>query len=259
MIMVRLLTTNPHIQMARIPSDVILGLVSLSGNTVSKLPDYTVLQSQLAKATPSSTSSDAYQVTNTVAQSCPTVGKDWSAASALPPIANADLCSCMVSSLSCVANNGLTGNETASLFSTVCGLDENACNGITANATTGTYGAYSMCTSYQKLSFAFDQYYQTQSKASTACSFGGNAKVQSGSTSDSCKSLLSQAGSAGTGTVTTAPTGTGSSSSSGGSSASTTTKSAAGAVTIPRFDMGLLQMGIYIFVAGMAGVGMIML
>ncbi len=241
-----------------ISSYIFAGLVSLSGSTVSKLADYTALSSQLAKVTPSFTSSDAYTVTNTVAQSCPTVGEDWSAASALPPIANADVCSCMVSSLSCVANKGLTGNETATLFSTVCGLDDKACSGITANATLGVYGAYSMCTSYQKLSFAFDQYYQIQNKASTACAFGGNAKTQSGSTSSTCKSLLSQAGSAGTGTVTTAPTGTGSTSSSSGSS-STTTKSAAGAVMIPRFDLGLLQMGVYVLVAGMVGAGMIVL
>ncbi|KAG4439563.1 hypothetical protein IFR05_004962 [Cadophora sp. M221] len=236
------------------------GLVTVSGTTVSKLPDFTALSSQLAKVTPSNTASANYVVTNTAAQSCPTVGADWAASDALPPIANADLCSCMVSSLSCVANKGLSGEETADLFSTVCGLDNTSCKGIAVNATTGNYGAYSMCTGYQKLSFAFDQYYQSQKKASTACDFGGNAKTQSGSTSTNCKSLIGQAGSAGTGTVTTAPTGTGSTGSSSGSdSSATTSKSAAGAVMIPRFDVGLLQMGIYVFVAGMAGAGMILL
>ncbi|PBP19193.1 hypothetical protein BUE80_DR009967 [Diplocarpon rosae] len=185
-----------------------------------------------------------------------------SAASVLPPIANADLCSCMVSSLSCVAKTGLSGNETASLFSTVCGLDDTSCAGITANATKGVYGAYSMCNAYQQLSFAFNQYYSTQNQASTACDFGGNAKIQAGSTSSTCKSLLNQAGSAGTGVVTTAPTGTGSSSGSGtvgSSSSSSSTKSAAGAVLIPRLDMGLLQLALYLLVASMTGAGMIML
>jgi len=234
------------------------GLVTVTDNTASKLPDFTALQSQLALATPSSTSSDAYTVTNTVAQACPPTGADWAAASALPPIVNADLCSCMISSLSCVANDGLSGNETAALFNTVCGLQSSACDGIAANSTTGVYGAYSMCSTSQQLSFAFDQYYQSQKKVSTACSFGGNAKTQSGSTSSGCSSLLSQAGTAGTGTVTTAPTGTGSSS--GSSSSSTTTKkSAAGVVVVPRFDTGLLQLGAYLVVAGMASAGMIML
>jgi hypothetical protein len=166
----------------------------------------------------------------------------------------------MVSSLSCVANSGLSGNQTATLFSTVCGLDNSACNGITANATTGVYGAYSMCSASQQLSFAFNQYYTNQKSASTACDFGGNAKIQSGSTSSSCKSMLSQAGSAGTGTVTSVPTGTGSSSdTSASSSASSTKKSAAGSVVIPRFDTGLLHLGAYVLVAGMAGAGMILL
>jgi 1,3-beta-glucanosyltransferase GAS1 len=233
----------------------LLGLVTVSGNTVSKLADFTALSKQLALATPASTNSANYVVTNTVAQACPATGVDWAAASALPPIANADVCTCMVSSLSCVAETGLSANATATLFSTVCGLDKAACQGIASNGNTGVYGAYSMCNSYQKLSFAFDQYYKSQNKASTACSFNSQAKIQSGSTSSSCSSLLSQAGSAGTGTVTTVPTGTGASSSSGTS----TKKSAAGAVIIPRLDMGLLQLGAYLFAAGIAGAGMILL
>lgn len=198
-----------------------------------------------------------------MAQACPATGASWAAASALPPIANADVCSCMMSSLSCAANTGLSGNQTATLFSTVCGLDKNACAGITANGTTGVYGAYSMCSAYQQLSFAFDQYYKTQNKAATACSFGGNAKIKTGSTSSSCSGLLSEAGTAGTGTVTNVPTAVatgGTSGTSGSASSSTTTsKSASGAVVIPRFDMGLMQLGAYVLAAGMAGVGMIVL
>jgi 1,3-beta-glucanosyltransferase GAS1 len=230
-------------------------LVSVSGDTVTKLADFTALSKQLALATPSSTNSADYVVTNTVAQACPATGADWAAASALPPIANADLCTCMVSSLSCVAETGLSDNATASLFSTVCGLDSSACAGIDTDGTKGVYGAYSMCNSYQKLSFSFDQYYKNQNKVSTACDFNGQAKTQSGSTSSSCSSLLNQAGTAGTGTVTTVPTGTGAASSSGTS----TSKSASGAVVIPRFDMGLLHLGAYLLAAGIAGAGMIFL
>jgi hypothetical protein len=218
------------------------------------LADFTALSKQLALATPSSTASADYVVTNTVAQACPATGADWAAASNLPPIASADVCTCMVASLSCVAATGLSDNTTASLFSTVCGLDSSACDGINTDGTSGVYGAYSMCNSYQKLSFSFDQYYKNQNKASTACDFGGQAKTQSESTSSSCSSLLNQAGSAGTGTVTTVPTGTGAS-----SSGTSTKKSAAGVVIIPRFDIGLLQLGAYLFVAGIAGAGMILL
>ncbi|ESZ96185.1 beta-1-3-glucanosyltransferase [Sclerotinia borealis F-4128] len=234
------------------------GLVSVSGTSVSKLADFTALSKQLASATPSSTNSASYSVTNTVAQACPATGTAWAAASNLPPIANADLCECMVKSLTCVAGSGISGDSSADLFDYVCGLDSAACDGIGKNATTGVYGAYSMCTSSQQLSFVFDQYYQNQNKLATACDFSGSAKIQNGATSSTCSSLISQAGTAGTGTVTSAPTGTGSSSSSSGSSTSTK-KSAAGATIIPHFDLGLLQLGAYLVVAGMAGAGMIML
>jgi hypothetical protein len=234
------------------------GLVSVSGTSVTKLAGFTSLSAQLAKATPKSTASSAYTVTNTVAQACPATGTAWAAASALPPIANSQLCSCMLSSLSCIANTGISGNETATLFDYVCGLDSAACTGISKNATTGVYGAYSMCTSYQQLSFAFDQYYKSQSKASSACDFSGNAKTQTSSTASTCSSLLSQAGTAGTGTVTSTPTGTGSSGSSS-SSSSTTSKSASSAVIVPRFDMGLVHLSAYLLAAGIAGAGMILL
>ncbi|TGO55122.1 hypothetical protein BCON_0096g00150 [Botryotinia convoluta] len=234
------------------------GLVSVSGSSVSKLADFTALSKQLASVTPSFTNSASYTVTNTVAQACPATGTAWAASSDLPPIANAELCECMVKSLSCVANSGISGNSSADLFDYVCGLDSAACDGISKNATTGVYGAYSMCTSAQQLSFVFDQYYQNQGKIATACDFSGNAKTQTGAKSSTCSSLISQAGTAGTGTVTSAPTGTGSSSSSSGTSTSTK-KSAAGATIVPRFDLGLLQLGAYLVVAGMAGAGMIML
>jgi len=233
------------------------GLVSIDGSTASKLPDYSALSSQLATASPSSTASSAYKVTNTAARSCPTVGSDWAASSNLPPAANAQLCSCMVASLSCVASSDLTGNDTATLFSYICGNDNSACDGVASNGTTGVYGAYSMCDSSSQLSFVMNQYYLNQNKASTACDFNGQAKTQSGSTSSSCSALLNQAGTAGTGTVTSAPTATGASSSSSGSSSAT--KGAAANLVIPRFETGILQLGIYVVVAAMAGAGMLIL
>jgi hypothetical protein len=165
----------------------------------------------------------------------------------------------MVSSLSCVANSGLSGNQTADLFDTVCGLDDKACLGISANGTTGVYGAYSVCSASQQLSFAFNQYYLSQSKSSTACSFGGNAKVQSGSSSGNCGALVSAAGAQGTGVVTAAPTSGGSGTGSSGASTSSTSKAAAGVLTVPNVNLGLIGLGMYVLVAGMAGMGMILL
>jgi hypothetical protein len=240
------------------------GLVSVSGTSISLLPDYTALSKQLALATPSLTASSAYTVSNTAARACPTIGADWSASSNLPPIANSDLCSCMVSSLSCVPKSGITGNQTAALFSYICGQDNAACTAILANGTTGSYGSYSMCTSNQQLAWAMNQYYLDHSKASTACDFSGMAQTQTGSTSSACSPLIAQAGTAGTGTVTNVPTSVAGSTGSSGSSSSASTsatasKGAAGMTVVPRFDTGLIALGAYLIVAGAAGAGMILL
>jgi len=252
------------------------GLVTIESNgAASTLADYSRLSTQLASATPSSTVESAYTVTNTVARACPTIGEDWAASSNLPPIANAELCSCMVKSLTCVPKSGISSNETQDLFNYICGADASSCSGIDANGTTGIYGAYSMCDSSQKLAFVMNQYYIAQGKASDSCDFSGHGTIQTGSTASSCSSLLSDAGTDGTGTVTAIPTETGSGSSSGsgsgsgtgsgsgsssGSAASTSTsKAAAGNLVIPRFDTGALQLGVYVVIAMLSGAGMVLL
>ncbi|KAI9670084.1 MAG: 1,3-beta-glucanosyltransferase gas1 [Trizodia sp. TS-e1964] len=228
------------------------GLVDVSGNTVSPRADYTYLSSEMASATPSAVSSGSYNPSNTAARACPTVGTQWQASSNLPPTPNSKLCSCMVSSLSCVAASGLSDTKVAELFGTVCGLGKNVCDGIAVNGTTGVYGAYSMCSSTDKLSFALNAYYQSQNSASSACNFGGNAQTQNaGQASSDCQPLLAQAGPSGTGTVS--PSGT-----TGGTS--TPTKTGAGStLAVPSFDMGLLHVGAYVVFAMLSGAGMILL
>jgi 1,3-beta-glucanosyltransferase GAS1 len=214
------------------------------------------LKSQLAKATPSYTSMEAYQVTNTAAAACPPTGTAWRASEKLPPVVNPDLCECMVKSLSCVASTSLSGEDIGELFGIVCGLDDKACAGTAVNPSTGVYGAYSMCTGSQQLSFVVDQYYKNQNNAADACDFGGKAKTQTPASAEgNCETLVEAAGSAGTGTVTAGPSGTGSSSSSSGSSSG----NAAAGTVVPQFNAGLLHISLYVLVAGITGAGMIML
>ena len=196
--------------------------------------------------------SGSYNPTNTAAQDCPAVGPTWAASSKLPPTPNEQLCSCMVSNLTCVANDDISDEATGELFGFICGKNDGAyCQGIAANGTTGVYGAYSMCKAQEQLSFVMNAYAQSQGGGSQACSFSGNASTTQANVNSQCSGLLGEAGAQGTGVVTSLPSGTGSigSSSSG----------AAGHVILPAFDFGVLAVGVYVSVAAMVGAGMILL
>lgn len=235
------------------------GLVSLDGSTVSKLPDYTQFSKQIASATPTGVNSASYTPTNTAAQDCPAVGPTWAASSNLPPTPNEQLCSCMVSNLTCVANDNISDDTISDLFGFICGQNDGKntyCDGIAANGTEGDYGAFSMCKPQEQLSYAMNNYAAAQNGNSQACSFGGNATTTSANVNSQCTPLLNQAGAQGTGTVTSVPTGTGSI---GAGPAGSSSSGAASGLTIPAFDFGILAVGIYATVAAMVGAGMILL
>ena len=202
----------------------------------------------------------SYQPTNTKLRTCPTSTTNWVAATNLPPTPNEELCSCMVKSLQCISVDNIDKNDIPDLFSTACDPENGSkvCDGIQKNGTTGAFGAYSMCSSTQQLSWAMNAYFQQQAKANSAntnaCNFGGKAVKQDAAQADgSCSNLLNQAGPSGTGVVTSVPTTTGSG---GGSSESS---GAAGMMTIASFDFGMIKLSVYISVAFMAGAGMILL
>jgi hypothetical protein len=153
----------------------------------------------------------------------------------------------MFNSLSCTVKSNVDEDNYGKLFGQVCGYGS-SCAGILADATNGTYGAYSSCNSTEQLSFAFNQYYLSQGKASSACDFAGAAGIKNpASASGTCGSLLQAAGTAGTGTVTASP------------NASSTKKSAAGAVSVPRVETAYFSVAAYMLVAGFFGAGMILL
>jgi hypothetical protein len=152
-------------------------------------------------------------------------------ASPLPPTPNTSLCSCMDASNACVVDSSVSSSDYADLFSVVCGLTD--CTGVTANATTGNYGAYGMCKPKEQLNWALNKYYSEQGVAS-ACDFSGSAMTTStASATGSCSSMLSAVGTDGTGTVSA--TGT-------GASASATETSGAGRVVVGGALAGLLSL-----------------
>ncbi|SMQ55427.1 unnamed protein product [Zymoseptoria tritici ST99CH_1A5] len=232
------------------------GLVKVDGDSVSTLKDFDNYKAQIAKAKPSGVEMDSYSPTNSPAD-CPTAN-DWSAQSSpLPPTPNEELCGCMYQTLSCVASSNLDSEDFGKTFGTVCGLGDDVCAGIAANATTGDYGAYSMCNSTEQLSFVLNQYYLSQNSAQDACDFDGAATLKDSQTpSGNCNSLLKEAGSDGTGSVSSSPTGgkSGSGSKSGATSkgaAGYSAKASAEVSMLPVFFMGML--------AVLSGCGMILL
>jgi hypothetical protein len=202
-----------------------------------------------------------YSVSTTVGRSCPTIGSDWNAASKLPPSPNADLCECMYNSLECVPVSDISDKLISSTFSYLGGED-GVMDGVNSNATSGVYGAYSMCSAKQRLAWAMNQYYKkNKSKAgASACGFSGAASTQKSTTaSGSCATQMSAAGTAGTGAVSGGlAASTGAAGASGTSSGATSSGIAAG--TVPQsVHIGNLQAGAYALAAIASGVFMIML
>lgn len=224
------------------------GLVSVDGSKVSTMSDFNSLSSQIQKATATGVNSDKYSPAAS-SRPCPKADSNWGAAAKpLPPTPNSELCSCMEDSLTCVVKDSVSDKKIGQLFGDVCGYG--VCGVLAHNATTGKYGAYSMCNVRQQLSFVMDQYYQTKGeREDTACDFDGAARIKKPSkATGTCSSLMKQAVSGGTGTVPSGPT--------GGSLSS----DAASVMADPEFvQISVWQIPAYLTAAIIAGAGMILL
>nr|ADO29924.1 hypothetical protein PP102 [Penicillium paxilli] len=234
------------------------GLVSVVDSTsVSKMSDFTNYSKHIATASPTGTNKASYTPTNTVLQECPTVDSTWLAkATPLPPTPDDSLCSCIYDQAACVPASSLKTSKYGSLLNEVCG--DTDCSGLHHNATTGVYGAYSMCDTKDQLAFALNKYYKEQNKRDSACSFAGSAMTKATTAATgTCSAQIKEAGSAGTGTVTTEATATAGSDSS--SSSSTSSSFGSPASVHSSVSVGSLQVAAYAVTALLAGVGMIAL
>lgn len=175
------------------------GLVSVNGDSpnVSKLKDFAAFSSQIHAVHPSTVNAAKYTPTNTAMQKCPSVASTWQVApTGLPPTPDKAICDCMTSSLKCVAKPGLSGDAIGDLFNYVCSQDPSACVEINGVTNSSKYGAYMGCNAQDKLSYVFDQYYQSQGSSADSCDFSGNATIASPSAASSCSSVLSSAAAA---------------------------------------------------------------
>ncbi|KAG7191557.1 1,3-beta-glucanosyltransferase gas1 [Scheffersomyces spartinae] len=210
------------------------GLVSVKGNSVSTLGDFSNYVKEIKSVTPSLAKASSGGSSSTL--SCPgNSDSTWTAATNLPPTPEKDVCDCLAGTLTCQVDSSVSKKDYGDLFGIVCGKID--CSDISGNGTTGVYGAFSFCSDKDKLSYVLNKYYEENDKAKSACAFDGSATLMSSASSGgSCQTKLSSAMSAAS---ESAPKTTGGSSASGSSSSgssssgsSTSTKKSGGNVTV---------------------------
>lgn len=195
------------------------GLVSVSGSSVSTLPDFNNLSSQMAKISPSSINSKDYKPSQTVGGvSCPDFNANWKGSPTLPPTPKIGTCQCINDGSSCVVNSDTNAKNYGDLFGELCGNLQVDCSEINSNGTSGTYGDLSFCDAKQKLNFLMGKYYNSQNGNSQACDFSSQASiVQNPKTGSNCQNAQATAVSSGGSSGSGGAAASGSSGSSGSS------------------------------------------
>ncbi|KAG6026037.1 hypothetical protein E4U41_001375 [Claviceps citrina] len=234
------------------------GLVKVNGDKVTKLKDFDALKTQVKKADPKTIDMADYKPSGKMNE-CPQLTENWQANKALPPTPDQKLCDCMSKSRACVPKSDLPVKKFGDIFSFICTKSPDSCIGISANATTGVYGAYSMCDEKAKLAYVLDAYYNKQNKASTACDFDGAAQIASGSSESSCSGALASASAINKKAATaTAPVG-GAKATGSGSSDTGDSFAVHGAPMARIFSIGDFALSLYMLVAVGVGAGMVAL
>jgi hypothetical protein len=237
------------------------GLVSIKDGKAVPNDDFDNLSTQIAKASPVGVKMADYKPTNTAAASCPKVtAGSWEAESdPLPPPANANLCSCMMETLSCVVADKTAEKDFGKIFGFVCGeKDGEYCAGINKNATAGPYGVYGTCSSREQLSFVVNAYAK---KNTGSCNFKGQATTQSANpspTASGCATLLKEAGTDGTGSVAGGALAGSSSNGTKGSGSGSGSGSSGAASSLYSTD-NVFGLGLYVVGAVASGMAMILL
>ncbi|CAG9942352.1 unnamed protein product [Clonostachys rosea f. rosea IK726] len=231
------------------------GVVEIKNGKAEKQGDFDALKKAHAKVNPTRVQEKDYNP-NTGRDQCPAVGDVWKSNKNLPPTPDQTLCDCAEAASECGPADDLDIKDYGSLFGYICGEKPELCAGINGNATTGVYGAYSMCDAKAKLTYLLGAYYKDQKSSSSACDHKGKASVKKASAESSCNAAISSA-SAHNNQVATAtgalanPTSTSTAGDSGSAGSST---------SISRVSIfGNLAVALYSVVALGAGAAMIAL
>ncbi|AAS54140.2 AGL351Wp [Eremothecium gossypii ATCC 10895] len=227
------------------------GLVTVdSSGRVSTNDDYNNLKTALATISPSSANKDSYTASSG-SVACPTTGSNWQAATSLPPSPQKDVCDCIKSALRCVISPDVDQKDYSELFGYLCSEADVDCSDISADGTTGNYGAFSFCDDETKLSYLLNKYYQEKGRSSSsACDFSGSA------------TLVSATGTASTCVPTSTGINLGSSSSNSGSgrgdstTATSSAAAAADAIQPNTFSMALFIPTALVFMLTGFGIAM---
>jgi hypothetical protein len=190
-----------------------------NGN-VTHRPGYSAISGYYATISPHATQANDYSPLNTQIpcrnlilrkdiDSYLDFSQDIRVSSTLPPKTSDRLCSCMMPTLGCVANDEADEATKIQAADGIC--TPKSCPGTRLNGAEGIYDSYHMCNRTEKTSWVFNRQYLQSGNDSSACtSVSGilqNPKSPELLPND-CKILLRQAGPEGTGTVTLFPTAT---------------------------------------------------
>ncbi|KAK6455071.1 pH responsive protein 1 precursor [Scheffersomyces xylosifermentans] len=228
------------------------GLVSIDGDSVVTLDDFSYYVSEINNISPSYAQSSSVKAEATQTLACPATGSTWKAATDLPPTPDEDFCNCMAKTYECVVADSVDKEDYGDLYSIVCHNVD--CSDISANGTTGQYGNVSFCSDKDKLSHVLNKYYLQEDKHSSACHFEGSATINNSASTESCSAKHGSAGSAGKSNSNSSDSDSDSDSTSSGTSDSTSssTKSSKACTNVKKVSKYEI-LAITTFVTGILG------
>lgn len=168
------------------------GVVELDDGKPVRMDNFKELKKAHKEVDPKGVTEDEYEGAGK-RETCPKLGEFWRASANLPPTPDTALCKCAVAASECAIGQDVKPKDFGDIFDFICDAEKDLCTAINGNATTGVYGAYSMCDDRSKLTILLGLYYDQQDGAADACDFEGKATSKDASEDGSCSDALESA------------------------------------------------------------------